>query len=74
MIFVRKKNGDLRICVDYRTINAKTIKDKYPLSLLHDMRRRLRSAKIFTKLDLRDVFVGIDATPLMQRLSDLSCS
>ena len=56
VIFVRKKSGELRLCVDYRQTNELTRKDKYPLLLLNDMRRRLLKAKIFTKLDLRDVF------------------
>ena len=44
------------MCVDYRRTNELTKKDKYPLPLLNDMKRRLGKAQIFTKLDLRDAF------------------
>lgn len=54
IIFVKKPDGSLRICVDYRGLNKITIKDRYPLPLMNEMRDRLRKAKIFTKLDLKN--------------------
>ena len=56
ILFVPKANGKLRICVDYRGLNKMTIKDKYPLPLMGELRDRLRSAKVFTKIDLKDGF------------------
>ncbi|SCZ91750.1 BZ3500_MvSof-1268-A1-R1_Chr5-1g07649 [Microbotryum saponariae] len=53
ILFVRKKDGSLRLCVDYRGFNAVTLKNRYPLPLIPEALDRLRSAKIFTKLDLR---------------------
>lgn len=53
ILFVRKKDGSLRLCVDYRGLNNVTIKNRYPLPLVPEALDRLRCAKIFTKLDLR---------------------
>jgi len=53
ILFVRKKNGDLRMCVDYRALNKITIKNKYPLPMISELLDRLSGAKYFTSLDLR---------------------
>ncbi|KAL0187596.1 hypothetical protein M9458_014695, partial [Cirrhinus mrigala] len=50
--FVKKKDGDLRPCIDYRGLNEITIKYRYPLPLVPSALEQLRTAKIFTKLDL----------------------
>jgi hypothetical protein len=54
IIFVPKRNGKLRLCVDYRGLNAVTIKDPYPLPLMDELRDRVVGCEWFTKLDLRD--------------------
>ena len=51
-VFVKKKDGDLRICIDYRRLNAKTFKDSYPLPLPDEVQERLAGAAKFSKLDL----------------------
>ena len=56
ILFVPKSNGKIRICVDYRGLNKVTIKDKYPLPLMSELRDRLGTAKVFTKIDLKDGF------------------
>ena len=56
ILFVKKKNGSLRLCVDYRALNNITIKNRYPLPLIAEALDRLRSATIFTKLDLRGAY------------------
>jgi hypothetical protein len=53
ILFVKKKDGSLRLCVDYRSLNKITRKDRYPLPRIDELLDRLRSAYIFTKLDLR---------------------
>ena len=55
-MFVPKKNWELKMCVDYRKINAVTVKDKYPFPLITDMKTRFRDARYFTILDLRNAF------------------
>ena len=51
--FVGKKDGTYRPCQDYRTLNANTIKDRYPLPLVTDLMEKMKGAKYFTKMDLR---------------------
>src|SRR3954469_4242944 len=52
-LFVRKKDGTSWLVQDYRGINKKTIKNKYPLPRINDMFEQLNEAKVFSKLDLR---------------------
>jgi len=52
ILFVKKKDGSLRLCVDYRGLNKITIKNKYPLPLITELLDRLKHAKIYTVLDL----------------------
>lgn len=56
ILFARKKDGSLRLCVDYRKLNDLTIKNVYPLPLIDEMLDRLGSAKFFTLLDLKDAY------------------
>ena len=59
ILFAKKKDGSLRICIDYRGLNNITIKDRTPLPNIKEMMQRARGAKIFTKIDLRDGFHNI---------------
>jgi hypothetical protein len=52
-LFVKKKHGSLRMCVDYRPLNAVTIKNKYPLPRIDVLFDQLAGAKFFSKIDLR---------------------
>ncbi|KAL0188510.1 hypothetical protein M9458_015609, partial [Cirrhinus mrigala] len=54
--FVKKKDGGLHPCIDYRGLNEVTIKYRYPLPLVPSALEQLRSAKLFTKLDLRSAY------------------
>lgn len=56
LVLVRKKDGKLRICVDYRLLNKKIVKDEYPLPLIDDHVDRLAGAKVFSALDLKNGF------------------
>jgi len=56
VLFVPKKNGELRLCQDYRELNKITIRDSYPLPLIQDMLEHLGKGKIFSKLDLRSAY------------------
>ena len=53
MLFVRKKDGTLRLCIDYRQLNWVTIKNRYPLPRIDDLFDQLRGACVFSKIDLR---------------------
>ncbi|CAM4463975.1 unnamed protein product [Leuciscus chuanchicus] len=54
--FVKKKDGSLRPCIDYRGLNDITVKNRYPLPLMSSAFEILQGAKIFTKLDLRNAY------------------
>ncbi len=54
--FVGKKDGGLRPCIDYRTLNSQTVKLPYPLPLVPTALKELRGARIFSKLDLRSAY------------------
>ena len=56
VLFVKKKDGSLRLCVDYRALNAITVRDRYPLPLIDNLIDQLRVAVIFTALDLRGAY------------------
>jgi hypothetical protein len=52
-LFVKKKDESLRLCIDYRPLNAVTIKNKYPLPRIDVLFDQLVGAKVFSKIDLR---------------------
>src|SRR5947209_15212703 len=54
ILFVPKKNGKLRMCIDYRGLNNVTIKNRYPLPLMDILREQVSKAKVFCRLDLCD--------------------
>jgi hypothetical protein len=56
VLFIPKKNGKLRPCIDYRKLNDMTIKNRYPLPNIGELRDRLAHAEIFTTLDLRGAY------------------
>jgi len=54
ILFVKKKDGSLRLCVDYRALNRLTIPNKYPLPLISELLDKTRGGKWFTRLDLKN--------------------
>ena len=53
MLFVKKNDGSLRMCIDYRLLNSVTVKNKYPLPRIDDLFDQLQGACVFSKIDLR---------------------
>jgi hypothetical protein len=53
VLFVEKKDGTNKMCIDYRALNEVIIKNKYPLSKIEDLFDQLRGASMFSKIDLR---------------------
>ncbi|MDI6015466.1 reverse transcriptase/ribonuclease H family protein, partial [Escherichia coli] len=56
VLMVRKANGELRFCVDYRRLNAISRRNQYPLPLIDETLQRLSKARIYTKFDVRQAF------------------
>ena len=56
VVMVRKPDGSIRVCVDYRALNECTVKDSFPLPRIDDLLDKLRSAKCMTHLDLRSAY------------------
>ena len=56
ILFVKKQDGSLRLCIDYRGLNEGTIKNRYPLPVLQETLMRLSKARWFTKLDVRNAY------------------
>lgn len=59
IVVVKKKNGEPRLCVDYRRLNRKIVRDRYPLPLVEDQLDKLAKAKVFCTLDLKDGFFHV---------------
>lgn len=53
VLFVKKKDGSMRLCIDYRELNMVTIKNRYLLPRIDDLFDQLKGAKYFLKIDLR---------------------
>jgi len=69
ILFVKKPNGALRFCVDYRKLNAITKKDRYPLPLIDETMAQLQGAKFFTKLDIISAFNNLRMDPDSEELT-----
>jgi hypothetical protein len=62
VLFIHKKDGTLRMCVDYRAINKVTMKNRYPLLRIDDLFDRLLGTKVFNRIDLHSKYYQIRIT------------
>ncbi|GJS68976.1 putative reverse transcriptase domain-containing protein [Tanacetum coccineum] len=53
ILFVKKKDGSFRICIDYRELNKLTVKNRYPLPRIDDLFDQLQGSRVYSKIDLR---------------------
>lgn len=63
ILFARKKDGTLRMCVDYRALNKMTKRDAYPIPRIDDLLDRLTNATIFSKIDLSQGYHQVEIKP-----------
>ena len=56
ILLVKKKDGSMRMCVDYRSLNQITIKNKYPMPRIDELFDQLKGAKYFSKIDLNQIY------------------
>jgi hypothetical protein len=63
ILFIQKKDGSQGMCVDYRTLNDVTMKNKYPLPRIEDLFDQMRGARVFSKIDLRSGYHQMKIRP-----------
>jgi hypothetical protein len=63
VLFVQKKDGSQRMCVDYRSLNYVTIKNNYPLPCIEDLFDQMRGVRVFSKIDLRSGYHQMKIRP-----------
>jgi hypothetical protein len=56
VLFVKKKDGSMRLCIDYRELNKVTVKNKYPLPRIDDLFYQLHDSQVFSKIELRSEY------------------
>ena len=69
VLFVKKADGSLRFCIDFRKLNEITRKDRYLILLIDETLARIGKAKVFTKLDIRQAFHRIRMDPNSEELT-----
>ncbi|GFT23875.1 retrovirus-related Pol polyprotein from transposon 297 [Trichonephila clavipes] len=60
VVVCKKKDGTMRLCIDYRKLNKKIVKDRYPFPIIEEVLDKLGNGKIFTTLDLKNAFFHVD--------------
>ena len=63
VLFVKKKDGSLRFCVDYRMLNKRSVRNMFPMPRTDELLDRIQGSKIFSKLDLRSAYSQVRVHP-----------
>ena len=53
VLFVKKKDGSLRLCIDYRQLNRVTVRNRFPLPRIDELFDQLQGSRVYSKIDLR---------------------
>ena len=69
ILFVKKADRSLRLCIDYRKLNKMSCKDRYLLPLIDELLAQISKAKVYTKLDVRQAFHCIHIDPESEELT-----
>ncbi|GFU43798.1 retrovirus-related Pol polyprotein from transposon 17.6 [Trichonephila clavipes] len=71
IVLVKKKDGTTRLCVDYRRLNRKLVKDRFTLPLIEDVLDKLQEAKVYTTLHLKNGYFHVDVNEDCKHLPSL---
>ncbi|GJT65041.1 putative reverse transcriptase domain-containing protein [Tanacetum coccineum] len=74
VLFVKKKDGSFRMCINYRELNKLTVKNRYPLSRIDDLFDQLQWSRVYSKIDLRSGYHQLRVEAAFQLLKQKLCS
>nr|GFA72925.1 putative reverse transcriptase domain-containing protein [Tanacetum cinerariifolium]GFC96582.1 putative reverse transcriptase domain-containing protein [Tanacetum cinerariifolium] len=60
ILFVKKKDGSFRMCINYRELIKLTVKNRYPLPRINDLFNQLQGSSVYSKVDLRSVTINLE--------------
>ncbi len=63
VLFIKKKTGGLRMCIDYRSLNKQTVKNRYPLPRIDDLFDKLQGSEVFSSIDLQSAYYQVRLKP-----------
>ncbi len=73
ILFAKKKDGGLRMCIDYRALNGQTVNDFYPIPRPDELLQRLDGARVFSKIDMRDGYHQVPMYPPDRVKTSFTC-